>query len=147
MISERSTGTTVMPEAWSSFSLARTVWKAAGRAPMAPMRALRRPLVTRQTLAKCSRSFANAGLSSATVWVAVSVNGMPYCRRLQQTEILPQNESRRCCGAELVEVVVAGLHQHGHAELGPVQGVDDAEFVAEVRQRHDHAVDRRSGAG
>jgi hypothetical protein len=31
MISDRSTGTTVIPAAWSNFSLARIVWNAAGR--------------------------------------------------------------------------------------------------------------------
>ena len=131
-----------MPEACRSFSLARMVWKAAGRAPIAPMRARcagRRPRGRRRRSTR-GRA-ANSGLSMATVWVAVSVNGMPYCRRLLHTEILPQNESRRCRGVELVELVVAGLHQHRHAELGAVQGVDDAQLVAEVGQRDDHAVD------
>ena len=141
MISERSTGMTVMPEACSSFSLARTVWKAAGRAPIAPMRALRRPLATRQTAAKNSRSRAKAGLSSATVCVPVSVKGMPYWRRLLHTEILPQNESRRWAVSSLSKSSSLACTSTGTAELGQVQGVDDAHLVAEVRQSNDNAVD------
>ena len=49
MISERSTVTTVRPEACSSFSLKRIVWKAPVRAPIEPTRAFFRPRTTRQT--------------------------------------------------------------------------------------------------
>ena len=43
MISERSTVTTVMPEACKSFSLKRMVWNAPVRAPIEPMRAFLSP--------------------------------------------------------------------------------------------------------
>jgi len=56
-ISDISTGTTVIPDACNSFSLARMVWNAAGRAPIAPTRAFDNPLTTRQTLAKRITSF------------------------------------------------------------------------------------------
>ena len=44
-------------------------------------------------------------------------------------------------GIELVEFVVAGLDEDRHAELGPVQRVHDAQFVAEIGQANDDAID------
>ncbi len=84
-----------MPLRSSSFSLYRTVLNAAGRAPSAPNRALRRPATTRHVAMKSFRSSANSALVGSTVWLRVSVNGMPYCLRLLQADIFPQNESRR----------------------------------------------------
>ena len=101
MISDRSTGTTVMPDACSSFSLKRTVWNAAGRVPICPIRAPRMPRTTRQIRANRSRSAANPGLSTAQVCSAVSVHGMPYWYRLLQTDTLPQKASRRCSTSTL----------------------------------------------
>ena len=48
----------------------------------------------------------------------VSENLMPACTRLLQTEILPQNASRRRVDAELVEVVRIALDEHRHVEPG-----------------------------
>ena len=84
-----------MPLRSSSFSLYRTVLNAAGRAPSAPKRALRRPATTRHVAMKSCRSSANSAPVGSTVWLRVSVNGMPYCLRLLQADIFPQNESRR----------------------------------------------------
>jgi len=44
---------------------------------------------------KSVRSAANSAPVGSTVWLRVSENGMPYCFRLLQADILPQNESRR----------------------------------------------------
>jgi len=49
------------------FSLYRTVLKAAGRAPIAPIRKLRKPFTTRHTAANHCRSFVNSGESGASV--------------------------------------------------------------------------------
>ena len=40
----------------------------------------------------------------------------------------------------LVVLVVTGLHQYGHAEVGIGDGIDDADFKTEIGQRHDDAV-------
>ena len=69
---------------------------AAGRAPIAPMRKLRSPFTTRQTPANHSRSALNSAEPGATVCSFVSEYGIPYCFRLLQADIFPQNESRRC---------------------------------------------------
>ncbi|OPZ09743.1 MAG: hypothetical protein BWZ10_02528 [candidate division BRC1 bacterium ADurb.BinA364] len=37
--------------------------------------------------------------------------------------------------------VAEGMHQHGHIQLGPAQGVGHGAFVAEIGQGHQHAVD------
>ena len=55
----------------------------------------------RQTAAKRARSARNRSESSASVCSAVSEKGMPNCRRLLQTESLPQKLSRRVCGVIL----------------------------------------------
>ncbi len=91
----RSSVSTLMPLSSSSFSLKRTVLKAAGRAPSMPIRALRSPLTTRQVAVKLRRSDLKLALFGSTVCSAVSVYGMPYWDRLLQADILPQNESRR----------------------------------------------------
>ena len=84
-----------MPLASRIFSLYRTVLKAAGRAPMAPTRALRSPFTTRQTAVNHSRSLRNSSESGASVCSVVSEYGMPYCLRLLHNDILPQKLSRR----------------------------------------------------
>ena len=40
----------------------------------------------------------------------------------------------------LVVLIVAGLHQYRHMQFGTTDGIDDADFEAEVGQRHDDAV-------
>ena len=42
---------------------------------------------------------------------------------------------------DLVVVVVASLHKHGHIEFGTEEGVDDANFIAEVGEADQNAVD------
>jgi len=42
---------------------------------------------------------------------------------------------------QLVQVIVAGLHEHRHPQLGPMQRVHHAQLVPEVRERHDDAAD------
>gem|GEM_PF-4337005 len=91
----RSSVSTAIPARSRSFSLYRTVLKAVGRAPIAPMRVVRRPRTTRQIARKRARSARNSAESGATVWREVRLNRIPYWRRLLQTDILPQNESRR----------------------------------------------------
>jgi hypothetical protein len=66
-ISDMSTGSTVIPVAWRSFSLQRTVRKAAGRVPIWPIRRVRRPLTVRQIAAKRWRSTANSAEETAQV--------------------------------------------------------------------------------
>jgi hypothetical protein len=56
---------------------------------------------------------------------------MPACTRLLQTEILPQNASRRRDGDELLRIVRVTLDQDGHVELGQLERVGHAFFVAE----------------
>ena len=41
----------------------------------------------------------------------------------------------------LVGGVLEGVHEHGHVQPGPAQRVRDGALVAEVGQRHEHAVD------
>ena len=69
---------TVIPDAWSSFSLKRTVLKIAGRAPTAPMRAFLKPRTTRHTPRNFARSAWNFGSLGRIVCCSVTVNGMPY---------------------------------------------------------------------
>ena len=71
-ISERSIGSTEIPDASSSFSLNLTVLNAAGRAPIAPIRRRRSPFTTRQTPRNQSRSRANSGEDGDSVWRVVS---------------------------------------------------------------------------
>ena len=97
-ISERSTVSTEMPARSKSFSLKRTVMKFAGRAPIRPTRASRSPRVTRHVLTNLRRSARKLALFGSTVCRAVSEYLMPYWCRLLQTDILPQNESRRSAG-------------------------------------------------
>src|ERR1044071_3508259 len=59
------------------------------------MRTLRRPRTTRQTPRNFSSSARNAGSSGWITCARVSENGTPACARLLQTEIFPQNASRR----------------------------------------------------
>ena len=40
----------------------------------------------------------------------------------------------------LVVFVIAGLHHDRHVQVGIADGIDDANLKAEVRQRHDDAV-------
>ena len=80
---------------------------------------------------------------------------MPYCIRLLHADILPQKLSRRSRDLHVVAAVGRGLHQHRHVQRGVADRIGDAALVAEIRQRHDDAVDlvamlaeqlRRSGA-
>ncbi len=93
--SDRSSVSTLMPARSNSFSLKRTVLKAVGRAPMAPIRAFFSPPMTRQMATKRARSARKLSLSGSTVCSSVRVKGMPYCFKLLQADILPQKESRR----------------------------------------------------
>ena len=87
---------TLIPARSKSFSLKRTVLKAAGRAPLIPSRACFSPLTTRQVATKLRRSLRKLSLSRSTVCSVVSEYLMPNCLRLLHADILPQNESRRC---------------------------------------------------
>ena len=71
----------------------------------------------------------------------VSEYGMPYCVSTLQTDILPQNASRRVVDPHLRRVVGGGVDQDRHVQSGEAQRVGDAAFVAEVGERDDHAVD------
>ena len=141
MISERSTGTTVMPEAWSSFSLARMVWKAAGPGadgadpgvaqsadhPADPGEELE---VLREGGAVEGHGVGAGVREGNAVLVEVVADGQLAAEGVAAVERV-----------ELVQLVVAGLHEDGHAQLGELQGVDHAELIAEVGQGHDDAVD------
>ncbi len=41
----------------------------------------------------------------------------------------------------LIVLIVTGLHEHGHVEVGIADGIDDANLETEVRQRHHDTVD------
>ena len=69
--------------------------KAAGRAPMEPMRRLRKPRTMRHTAENHARSLAKLSELGAEVWSDVMEYGMPYCIRLLQADIFPQKLSRR----------------------------------------------------
>ena len=140
-ISDRSIGSTEMPAASSSFSLKRTVLNAAGRAPIAPMRRPRSPFTTRQTPRNQSRSRANSGERRRL--------GVPAGERVADAVLL-QVVAGRHLAAEAVAPVLdrhqrrrvgRRLHQDRHVQVGHAQRVRDAALVAEVRQRHDDAVD------
>ena len=91
----RSTVCTAMPCFCRIFSEKRTVLNATGRAPSIAIRAPRRPLTTRQTPAKRSRSASNSGPSIGQVCSCVRLNGIPRWYRLLHRLSLPQNASRR----------------------------------------------------
>ena len=142
MISERSTVTTVRPEACSSFSLKRIVWKAPVRAPIEPIRAFFRPRTTRQTRTKRSRSAANSSPSTSR-----GVAGRVGERDAVLVEIVGDRELAAegvaaAGDVDLVDLVVARLQQDRHVELRRVDELHDGDFVAEVRQADDQAVDR-----
>src|ERR1039458_4359617 len=59
------------------------------------MRRFFKALMARQVTTKSCKSCARLLLSGAQVCSRVRVKGMLYWRRLLQTDILPQNESRR----------------------------------------------------
>ena len=41
---------------------------------------------------------------------------------------------------DLVVLVVAGLYEHRHVQVGTADGIDDAHLVAEIRQRNDDSI-------
>ena len=66
---------------------------------------------------------------------------MPYCRRLLQTDILPQKLSRLNWMPMRSLASPNAWTSTGHAESGPAQRIGHRALVAEVRQRDEHAVD------
>ncbi len=139
--SERSTVSTVIPDRSRSFSLNRTVLKAAGRAPIAPIRACRSARTTRQVAANRRRSRSKRRTRRR--------NGVQRRERVLQA-VLPQVVADRHLAAEAVAPVRdrhplagvgEGVHEHRHVEAGPAQRVGHGSLVAEVRQRHEHAID------
>ena len=130
-----------MPDRSNSFSLNRTVLNAAGRAPMAPMRAPFRLLTTRQVAANRRRSARKQGLSGATVWrrgerIADAVLAEVVADRHLAAEAVAAMLDRHAPA-----LVREGVDEHRHVEVRPAQRVGHRPLVAEVRQRHEDAVD------
>jgi DNA-binding MarR family transcriptional regulator len=57
------------------------------------------------------------------------------------TESFPQKAVAAAAQVDLVDLVVAGLHQHGHIQLRTLDRLDHSDFVAKVRQQDDETVD------
>ena len=60
---------------------------------------------------------------------------MPYCRRLLQTEIFPQNASRRRSTFSCLQIVRVRLNEDRHVERRELEGVRHALLVTEVRKQ------------
>ena len=88
---------TVIPITLSSTTAGLKTWdvRLFSNDPTAPMRTRLMPLTTRQTATKRFRSAWKLASEGLTTWRLVSEKAMPDCTRLLQTDILPQNASRR----------------------------------------------------
>ena len=143
-ISERSMGSTVMPLASSSLlAVADGVERRGTRADGADAQAAESAYHAADGGEPCqvlgelspSRELRCAAWSASRECRTAS----GYCRRV----ILPQKLSRR--SAMVIRPGVSGVAcTSTGTPVGHAQGIGDGAFVAEVRQGHDDAVDRRS---
>jgi len=134
-ISERSIGSMEMPAVSKMRSEKRTVLKAAGRAPMAPMRRFFRPLTMRQTAENHTRSALNSG--EVKVSVCSVVSGVGECHTASdwlQALILPQKLSAAGGDGHGVGAVGRSLHQHRAPSARRGGWRHYAAFFAEVGQ-------------
>ncbi len=142
MISERSTVTTVMPEPCSNFSLNRMVWNAPVRAPI-------------DADTGAFQSTHDAADTHETIEVRselLSVDVAGVARRVGEGDVILIEvvgdrkfaaESVAAAGkVDLVDLIVAGLQQNRDAEPRLADKLHDRDFVAEIRQANDEAVDR-----
>ena len=132
MISERSTVTTVSPDACRSFSLKRIVWNAPVRAPIDPMRALEaaddpadpdKPVeVGREFLAADVAGVAGRIGERNAVLVEIICDGE-----------LAAESVPAALDVDLVDFVIARLQEDRDAKARLVDEFGNRDLVAEVR--------------
>ena len=117
MSSDRSTVTTVSPDACSSFSLKRMVWNGPVRAPMAPMRACRKPAhrpADAPEALEVGREFRAVDVHRVAGRVG---EGDAVLVEVVGDRDLSAEGVAAAVDVDLVDLVVAGLDEHRHAEF------------------------------